>query len=159
MGTHDVSLICIDDGVFEVKAVGGCGFLGGEDFDITLTDWCVQEFEKKNKGQTVKGNDRALRRLRTACERAKRTLSTSTIAAIEVDAFVNGLDLNLTITRAKFESLCDSIFKRTITPLEQVLSDASMSKTDIHEIIMVGGSTRIPKIRELVSAFLMAKTK
>jgi L1 cell adhesion molecule like protein len=105
LGTHDVSLICIDDGVFEVKAVGGCGFLGGEDFDMTLTDWCVQEFEKKNKGQTVKGNDRAIRRLRTSCERAKRTLSTSTTATIEVDAFVNGLDLNLTITRAKFESL------------------------------------------------------
>ena len=157
MGTHDVSLICIDDGVFEVKATAGDGFLGGEDFDMALTDWCVQEFEKKNKGQSVKGNERALRRLRTACERAKRTLSTATTATIEVDAFVNGLDLNLTVTRAKFEAMCDSIFKRTITPLEQVLSDAKMSKGDIHEVVMVGGSTRIPKIRELVSAFFNGK--
>ena len=157
MGTHDVSLICIDDGVFEVKATAGDGFLGGEDFDMALTDWCVQEFEKKNKGQTVKGNDRAMRRLRTSCERAKRTLSTSTTATIEVDAFVNGLDLNLTVTRAKFEALCDSIFRRTITPLEQVLTDAKMSKNDIHEVVMVGGSTRIPKIRELVSAFFNGK--
>ena len=129
----------------------------GEDFDMALTDWCVQEFEKKNKGQSVKGNERALRRLRTACERAKRTLSTATTATIEVDAFMNGLDLNLTVTRAKFEAMCDSIFKRTITPLEQVLSDAKMSKGDIHEVVMVGGSTRIPKIRELVSAFFNGK--
>lgn len=156
-GTHDVSLICIDDGVFEVKATAGDGFLGGEDFDMALTDWCVQEFEKKNKGQTVKGNERALRRLRTSCERAKRTLSTATTATIEVDAFVNGLDLNLTVTRAKFEAMCDSIFRRTITPLEQVLSDAKMSKAEIHEVVMVGGSTRIPKIRELVSTFFNGK--
>jgi L1 cell adhesion molecule like protein len=157
MGTHDVSLITIDDGVFEVKATAGDGFLGGEDFDMVLTDWCVQEFEKKHKGQTVKGNDRALRRLRTQCEKAKRTLSTSTTATIEVDAFINGIDLNQTITRAKFESLCDSIFKRTITPLEQVLTDAKMTKSDIHEVVMVGGSTRIPKIRELVSNFFNGK--
>ena len=156
-GTHDVSLISIDNGLFEVKAVGGCGFLGGEDFDMALTDWCIQEFEKKNKGQTVKGNDRAIRRLRTSCEKAKRTLSTSTTATIEVDAFVNGIDLNLTVTRAKFEAMCDAIFRRTITPLEQVLSDAKMSKADIHEVVMVGGSTRIPKIRELVSSFFNGK--
>ena len=156
-GTHDVSLISIDNGLFEVKAVGGCGFLCGEDFDMALTDWCIQEFEKKNKGQTVKGNDRAIRRLRTSCEKAKRTLSTSTTATIEVDAFVNGIDLNLTVTRAKFEAMCDAIFRRTITPLEQVLSDAKMSKADIHEVVMVGGSTRIPKIRELVSSFFNGK--
>lgn len=156
-GTHDVSLICIDDGVFEVKATAGDGFLGGEDFDMALTDWCIQEFEKKNRGQTVKGNDRALRRLRTSCERAKRTLSSSTTATIEVDGFLNGLDLNLTVTRAKFEAMCDAIFRRTITPLEQVLTDAKMSKAEIHEVVMVGGSTRIPKIRELVSAFFNGK--
>jgi len=156
-GTHDISLITIDDGIFEVKATGGNSFLGGENFDEILSDWCVQEFEKKNKGQTVKGNDRALRRLRVSCERAKRSLSSSTTAAIEVDAFVNGIDLNLTITRAKFESICDSLFRATIAPLEQVLSDAKMSKSDIHEVVMVGGSTRIPKIRELVSAFFNGK--
>jgi heat shock protein 1/8 len=156
-GTHDISLITLDDGVFEVKSTGGDSFLGGENFDEVLVDWCVQEFERKNKGQAVKGNERALRRLRVSCERAKRSLSASTTATIEVDAFINGIDLNLTITRAKFEMLCDSLFRKTIEPLEQVLSDAKMSKSDIHEVVMVGGSTRIPKIRELVSNFFNGK--
>ena len=156
-GTHDVSLITIDDGIFEVKATSGNGHLGGEDFDSAMVDWCVQEFEKKNKGVTLKGNDRALRRLRTACERAKRSLSSATQATIEVDSFANGIDLNLMLTRARFESLCDALFRSTIAPLEQVLRDAEMSKTDIHEVVMVGGSTRIPKIRELVSQFFNGK--
>ena len=157
MGTHDVSLITIDDGVFEVKATAGDTHLGGEDFDSAMVDWCIQEFEKKNKGVTVKGNDRALRRLRTACERAKRSLSTSTQSTVEVDALANGIDFNVVFTRAKFESLCDPIFRRTIAPLEQVLNDAKMSKGDIHEVVMVGGSTRVPKIRELVSNFFNGK--
>ena len=156
MGTHDVSLITIDDGVFEVKATGGDTMLGGSDIDNLLSEWCLQEFEKKNK-TNVKENQRAMRRLLTSCERAKRSLSTSTNATIEVDGFVNGLDLNITLTRAKFESLCDAIFRRTIAPLEQVLSDAKMSKADVHEVVMVGGSTRIPKIRELVSTFFNGK--
>ena len=122
-----------------------------------MVDWCVQEFERKNRGVTVKNNARALRRLRTACERAKRTLSTSTQANIEIDALVDGIDFNIVFTRAKFESLCDSAFKRTITPLDQVLRDAKMSKDQIHEIVMVGGSTRIPKIRELVSQYFNGK--
>ena len=157
MGTHDVSLIVLDQGVFEVRSTDGRAFLGGENFDEVLVDWCVQEFQKKNKGETLKGNDRALRRLRVACERAKRSLSSSTTATIEVDGIVNGIDLNLTITRAKFEMLCDSLFRQTIEPLEQVLSDAKMAKSDIHEVVMVGGSTRIPKIRELVSNFFNGK--
>ena len=157
MGTHDVSLISLDQGVFEVRATDGRAFLGGENFDEVLVDWCVQEFQKKNKGETIKGNDRALRRLRVACERAKRSLSSSTTSMIEVDGIVNGIDLNLTITRAKFESLCDSLFRETIAPLEQVLTDAKMAKSDIHEVVMVGGSTRIPKIRELVSNFFNGK--
>jgi L1 cell adhesion molecule like protein len=156
-GTHDVSLISIDDGVFEVKATSGDGHLGGEDFDTKMTEWCIQEFERKNKGVQVKGNERAMRRLRTACERAKRSLSSSTQATIEVDGLAGGIDLNLSMTRAKFESLCDSEFRRTIAPLEQVLRDSNMSKMDIHEVIMVGGSTRIPKIRELVSNFFNGK--
>lgn len=156
-GTHDISLITIDDGVFEVKATAGDTHLGGEDFDSIMVDWCVQEFERKHKGTSAKGNDRALRRLRTACERAKRGLSSSTQATIEVDGFVNGIDLNLVITRARFESLCEALFRRTISPLEQVLRDADMSKTDIDEVVMVGGSTRIPKIRELVSNFFNGK--
>jgi L1 cell adhesion molecule like protein len=156
-GTHDVSLITIDDGIFEVKATAGDTHLGGEDFDSIMVDWCVQEFQRKNKNSNVKNNPRALCRLRTACERAKRSLSTSTQATIEVDAFVDGIDLNLVMTRARFESLCEHVFRRTIAPLEQVINDAKMSKTDIHEIVMVGGSTRIPKIREMVSNFFNGK--
>jgi L1 cell adhesion molecule like protein len=156
-GTLDVSLITIDDGVFEVKATAGDTHCGGEDLDCILVNWCVQEFEKKNKGVVLKDNARALRRLRTACERAKRSLSSSTQATIEVDGLANGIDLNLMLTRARFESLCDSEFRRAVAPLEQVLRDAEMSKTDIHEVVMVGGSTRIPKIRELVSQFFNGK--
>jgi heat shock protein 1/8 len=156
-GTLDVSLITIDDGVFEVKATAGDTHCGGEDLDCLLVNWCVQEFEKKNKGVILKDNVRALRRLRTACERAKRSLSSSTQATIEVDGLANGIDLNLMLTRARFESLCDSEFRRAVAPLEQVLRDAEMSKTDIHEVVMVGGSTRIPKIRELVSQFFNGK--
>jgi L1 cell adhesion molecule like protein len=156
-GTHDVSLITIDEGVFEVKATSGDCHLGGEDFDNVMVDWCVQEFQRKHKGVNVKDNMRALRRLRTSCERAKRSLSSSTQATIEVDAFVDGLDLSLVMSRARFESLCEHLFRRTIAPLENVLRDASMSKTDIHEVVMVGGSTRIPKIREMVSQFFHGK--
>jgi heat shock protein 1/8 len=156
-GTHDVSLISIDDGVFEVKATSGDTHLGGEDIDNVLVEWCVQEFEKKNRNTDIKNNARALRRLRTACERAKRTLSSATQASIEVDSLIDGNDLSIIITRARFESLCESIFKRTIAPLEHVLRDAKMSKDQIHEVIMVGGSSRIPKIRELVSTFFNGK--
>ncbi len=129
----------------------------GEDFDNALVEWCCQEFSKKNKGVDIKSNVRALRRLRTACERAKRVLSSSTQSAIEVDSLIDGIDFSVVITRAKFETLCESAFKRTIAPLEQVLKDAKMSKDQIHDIVMVGGSTRIPKIRELVSNYFNGK--
>lgn len=157
MGTHDVSLITIDDGVFEVKATAGDTNLGGQDFDNALVDWCIQEFERKNRGVNVKENPRALRRLAAACERAKRTLSSATQSSIEIDSLIDGIDFNIIVTRAKFEALCDAIFRRTIAPLETVLRDAKMSKSDIHEVVMVGGSTRIPKIRELVSNFFNGK--
>ena len=157
MGTHDVSLISIDDGVFEVKATAGDGHLGGEDFDSALVEHCVKEFARKNQNTTIRENQRALRRLRTACERAKRTLSSATQASIEIDSLCDGIDFSVTITRAKFEALCDDIFKRCIAPLEQVLRDAKMSKSDVSEIIMVGGSSRIPKIRELVTNFFGGK--
>ena len=157
MGTHDVSLITIDDGIFEVKATAGDTHCGGSDLDNIMVDWCVQEFQKKNKNSNVKDNARALNRLRAACEKAKRSLSTSTQATLEIDALADGIDLNLSITRAKFEALCESTFRRTIAPLEQVLRDANMSKSDIHEIVMVGGSTRIPKVREMVSNFFNGK--
>jgi heat shock 70kDa protein 1/2/6/8 len=156
-GTHDVSLITIDDGVFEVKATGGDTMLGGGDFDNVMVDWCIQEFERKNRGVNVKENARALRRLRNACERAKHTLSTSTQANIEIDALIDGIDFNIIMTRAKFENLCEALFRRTIAPLDQVLRDAKMSKEEVHEVVMVGGSTRIPKIRELVSQYFNGK--
>jgi L1 cell adhesion molecule like protein len=156
-GTHDVSLITIEDGIFEVKATAGDGHLGGEDFDSAMVDWCAQEFERKNRGTNLRSSDRALRRLRTACERAKRTLSSSTQATIDIDSLIDGIDFSTVITRAKFEALCESAFRRTIVPLEQVLRDAKMSKEQIHEVVMVGGSTRIPKIREMVSNFFNGK--
>ena len=157
MGTFDVSLLSLDDGVFEVKATAGDTHLGGEDFDNSLVDYCVGEFEKKNRNVKLRDNVRALRRLRTACERAKRTLSSATQAAVEVDSLTDGIDFSLTITRAKFESLCDAAFRRCIGPVEQVLRDAKVSKADIHEVVMVGGSSRIPKVRALVSEFFGGK--
>ena len=156
-GTHDVSLITIEDGVFEVKATSGDGHLGGEDFDSALVDWCCQEFARKNMGADIKSNVRSLRRLRTACERAKRTLSSSTQAQVEIDALHDGIDFQGTITRAKFESLCETHFKRCIAPLEQVLKDSKIAKDKINEVVMVGGSSRIPKIRDMVSAFFNGK--
>jgi L1 cell adhesion molecule like protein len=155
-GTHDVSLITVDDGVFEVKATGGNGHLGGEDFDCTIVEWAAEEFKRKTK-LDVHSSSRALRRLRTACERAKRTLSTSTQANIEVDSLMDGHDFNATLTRAKFEQLCDALFKKTIEPVDQVMRDAKLAKDQVHEIVMVGGSTRIPKIREMLSNYFGGK--
>jgi L1 cell adhesion molecule like protein len=129
----------------------------GEDFDSALVDWCCQEFNRKNRGMNVRENLRAMRRLRTACERAKRTLSASTQAQVEIDALHEGIDFQITITRAKFESLCESLFRRCITPIEQVLRDSRMAKDRIDEIVMVGGSSRIPKIRDMVSSFFNGK--
>ncbi len=155
-GTHDLSILTIDDGVFEVKATGGDTHLGGEDFDCAIVEWVAEEFKRKTK-LDVHDSPRALRRLRTACERAKRTLSTSSQAAIEVDSLMDGCDLNIIITRAKFEQLCEGVFKKVIAPLDQLLRDAKLSKDQIHEIVMVGGSTRIPKIREMVSNYFNGK--
>ena len=155
-GTADFSLLTIDDGVFEVKATGGDTHLGGEDFDNAIVDWCVEEFKRKNKVD-MSDNARALRRLRTACEKAKRTLSSASTSQIEVDSLHDGFDFSTTLTRAKFEQLGDAIFKRCIAPLEQVLRDAKISKDQVHELVMVGGSSRIPKIRQMVSDFFNGK--
>ena len=148
-GTFDVSLLTIEDGVFEVKATAGDTFLGGEDFDSRIVEHFVQEFKKKNKVD-ISSNKKSLRRLRTACERAKRTLSTSATATIECDSLYDGIDFNSSLTRAKFENICDDLFRKTMKPVEQVLQDAKMSKSQIHEIVLVGGSTRVPKIQELL---------
>jgi len=155
-GTHDLSILTLDDGVFEVKATAGDTHLGGEDFDNLMVDYCVQEFKRKTK-LDVSGNARALRRLRTACERAKRVLSSSTQTTIEVDSLMEGQDFNTTITRAKFEQLCEPVFRRTVAPLDQLLRDAKLSKEEIHEIVMVGGSTRVPRIRQLLQDYFNGK--
>jgi heat shock 70kDa protein 1/2/6/8 len=155
-GTHDLSILSLDDGVFEVKSTAGDTHLGGEDFDNTLVSYCADEFRKKTKCD-IAGNPRALRRLRTVCERAKRTLSSATQATIEVDSLFEGHDFQTTLTRAKFESLCEPFFRRTIAPLDGLIRDAKMDKGQIDEIIMVGGSSRIPKIRQLLSEYFGGK--
>lgn len=155
-GTFDVSLLSIEDGVFEVKATAGDTHLGGEDIDNIMVDYCAQEIQKKYK-KDVKINNRALRRLRTACERAKRTLSTATQANIEVEQLIDGIDYYTTITRARFEDLCSSIFIKCLKPVEKVLIDAKLDKSQIDEIVLVGGSTRIPKVRAMLSEFFNGK--
>ena len=155
-GTHDLSILTLDGGVFEVKATGGDTHLGGEDFDNLLVDYCVQEFKRKHKVD-LQENVRAKRRIRTSCERAKRVLSSATQTTIEIDGLAEGLDFQTTITRAKFEQLCDSIFRRTVAPLDQLLKDAKLSKDQIHEIVMVGGSSRIPRIRQLLQEYFNGK--
>jgi len=156
VGTHDVTLLSIDDGVFEVKATAGDGHLGGEDFDHRLVDYCCQEYQKKFK-EDISKNMKARRRLQNACERAKRTLSTSMTASVEVESLSEGNDFNIPITRAKFEQLCDDLFKKAIKPVEQVMKDAKMSKDQVHEIVLVGGSTRVPKIQQLLKEFFNGK--
>ena len=156
MGTFDVSILAIDDCVFEVRSTCGNSHLGGEDFDSLLVDHFVEEFKKKNK-KDLRESKRALRRLRTACESAKRTLSSATVANIEIDGLFEGIDFASSITRAKFENLCDVLFKSTMEPVEQVLRDAKLSKSQIDEVVLVGGSTRIPKIQQLLSDFFGGK--
>lgn len=156
MGTFDVSLLTIDEGVFEVRATAGDTHLGGEDFDNRLVEHFSNEFKKKNK-KDLTINDRSMRRLRTACERVKRTLSTSAKASIEIDSLFDGIDFNSSITRAKFEDLCSDYFRNTLIPVEKVLKDSGISKNQIDEIVLVGGSSRIPKIQTLLSSFFNNK--
>ncbi|MCX8482764.1 MAG: Hsp70 family protein, partial [Crocinitomicaceae bacterium] len=156
VGTFDVSILTIDESIFEVKATAGDTHLGGEDFDTILVEHFMEEFKRKHK-KDMSENKRSVRRLRSACESAKRSLSSSTVANLEIDSLYDGIDFNSTITRAKFENLCDSLFKKTMAPVEQVLRDSKMSKNQIHEIVLVGGSTRIPKIQQLLSDFFNGK--
>lgn len=155
-GTHDISLISIDEEIFEVKATGGDTRLGGEDFDNRMVDHFVEEFKKKYKKDPTP-NKRAIRRLRTACERAKRQLSSSTTAQIEIDGFLDGIDFISTISRAAFENINADLFRKTMEPVEKVLRDAKVSKSQIDEIVLVGGSTRIPKIQALLTDFFNGK--
>jgi L1 cell adhesion molecule like protein len=155
-GTFDVSILTIDDQIFEVKATAGDTHLGGEDFDNKLVEYFAEEFKRKYK-KSLTDNKKSLRRLRTAAENAKRCLSSSSTASIEIDSLYEGIDFATSITRAKFENLCDALFCKTMEPVEQVLRDAKMSKSDIHEVVLVGGSTRIPKIQQLLSDFFNGK--
>jgi len=155
-GTFDVSILTIEDGIFEVKSTAGDTHLGGEDFDNRMVNHFVEEFKRKHK-KDLTANKRAVRRLRTSCERAKRTLSSSTQASIEIDSLFEGIDYYSTVTRARFEELCADLFRSTLEPVEKSLRDAKMDKSQIHDIVLVGGSTRIPKIQKLLQDFFNGK--
>lgn len=156
-GTFDVSILNIADGVFEVLATGGDTHLGGEDLDNRMVDHFAEEFKRKNRGKDLKTSARSLKRLRTACERAKRTLSSAAQASIEIDALFDGVDFYTNITRAKFESLCDDLFRSCMVPVEKALSDAKLDKSKIDEVVLVGGSTRIPRVQKLLQDFFNGK--
>ena len=155
-GTFDVSILQISDGIFEVKSTNGDTHLGGEDFDNRMVNHFVTEFKRKNN-KDISKNQKALRRLRTACERAKRTLSSSAEATIEIDSLHEGIDFYSKITRARFEELNMDLFKNTLGPVEQALKDAKFNKNQIDEIVLVGGSTRIPKVQKLLEDFFNGK--
>lgn len=160
-GTLDVSVLVLDDGVFQVKSTAGDTHLGGEDLDNKLVVYCLDQFVKTNKNldkSEVLNNSKVKRRLLTACEKAKRTLSATTSTQIDVDSLYQGIDFNTTLTRAKFESLCDEFFKRCMEPLDKALLDAKLDKNTIHDVVLVGGSTRIPKIQTMLSDYFGGKT-
>lgn len=156
MGTTDVSILCIEDAVFEVKATAGNSYLGGTDFDSKMVDYFMEEFKRKHK-KDISDNKRAVRRLRAACETAKRTLSSATVANLEIDSLYEGIDFASSITRAKFENLCEDLCKKTMVCLDQVIRDSKIAKSNIHEIVLVGGSTRIPKLQQLLVEYFNGK--
>ncbi|KAK3235631.1 hypothetical protein CYMTET_54171 [Cymbomonas tetramitiformis] len=155
-GTHDLSILSIDDGVFEVKATAGDTHLGGEDIDTKLVEFFCMDFKRKHKKDPM-GNKRSIRRLRTACEKAKRTLSSSASASVEIDSFFEGIDYYSSISRARFEEINADFFKRAMDPVDRVLKDSKLGKSDIHDIVLVGGSTRIPKIQKMLSEYFNGK--
>ena len=155
-GTFDVSILTIEDGIFEVKSTSGDTHLGGEDFDNRMVNFFVQEFKRKHK-KDITSNARSVRRLRTACERAKRTLSSSAQASVEIDSLFEGIDFYTAVTRARFEEMNGDLFRGTLDPVEKALRDAKFDKSQIHDIVLVGGSTRIPKIQKLLQDFFNGK--
>ena len=157
LGTHDVSILTLDGGIFEVKATGGDTHLGGSDIDNVIVDYLCDEIKQKMK-KDVKQNARALKRLNIAAEKAKKNLSSAATTTIEVDSLFDGQDYVSKLSRAKFEQLADPIFKRSLEPLDRLLLDAKMSKDQIHEIVLVGGTTRIPRIQELLSGYFNGKS-
>src|SRR6218665_784549 len=155
-GTFDVSILMIEDGIFEVKSTSGDTHLGGEDFDNRMVNHFVQEFKRKHK-KDISDNKRAVRRLRTACERAKRTLSSSTQAGVEIDSLYKGVDFYTSITRARVEELNADLFRGTLEPVEKALRDAKIDKSEIHDIVLVGGSTRITMVQKKLQDFFNGK--
>merc|ERR1712066_1170210 len=156
-GTFDVSILTIEDGIFEVKATAGDTHLGGEDFDNRIVDFCLQDFKRKNRGKDLAGNQRALRRLRTQCERAKRTLSSSTQATIEIDSLFEGVDYSCSLSRARFEELNMDYFRNSMGPVEKCMRDSGIDKRNVHEVVLVGSSTRIPKVQSMIQEFFNGK--
>jgi L1 cell adhesion molecule like protein len=156
LGTFDVSLLSVEDGIFEVKATAGDTHLGGQDFDNRIVDWAVEEFKKKHRID-LRTSAKALARIRLAAERVKKTLSISTQATLEVDSVSDGIDMMLMLTRAKFEALCDDLFRKTLAPVEQVLRDSKNSKADVDDVVLVGGSSRIPKVQQLLKEYFNGK--
>jgi len=156
-GTFDVSLLTIEDGIFEVKATAGDTHLGGEDFDNRIVDFCLQDFKRKNRGKDLAGNHRAIRRLRTQCERAKRTLSSSTQATIEIDSLFDGIDFSLSLSKARFEELNMDYFRNSMGPVEKCLRDSGIDKRNVHDVVLVGGSTRIPIVQKMIQEFFNGK--
>ncbi|CAG8493893.1 3848_t:CDS:1, partial [Paraglomus brasilianum] len=155
-GTFDVSLLSIDDGVFEVLATAGDTHLGGEDFDNRVIDYFVKLYKKKNKVDVTK-DLKAMGKLKREVEKAKRTLSSQMSTRIEIESFHNGQEFSETLTRAKFEELNQDLFRKTLKPVDQVLKDANVDKKDVHDIVLVGGSTRIPKVQQLLEEFFNGK--
>ena len=155
-GNLNVSLLILEEDIFEVRATNGNTHLGGEDFDNKLVEYCAEEFRRKT-GIDIKKNAKALIRVRASCEKAKRALSVVTQTTVDIDALMYGEDLNIVITRSKFEDLCMDLFKKCIPPLENVLKDAKMPKSQVDEIVLVGGSTRIPKIQQMIKEFFNGK--
>jgi L1 cell adhesion molecule like protein len=155
-GTHDITVLTQAEGSFEVKSTSGDTHLGGEDIDNVLTNYCLEDFKKRYHAD-LSNNPKARRRLQTACEQAKRTLSSQSSASIEIDSLHEGIDFSLPLSRAKYEDLCMPIFRRTITPIDDALRTAKMDKTQIDEVVLIGGSTRIPKVRELLSEYFNGK--
>uniref|UniRef100_A0A8D0G7X8 Heat shock protein 70 kDa n=1 Tax=Sphenodon punctatus TaxID=8508 RepID=A0A8D0G7X8_SPHPU len=151
-GTFDISILTVDDGIFEVKATAGNTHLGGEDFNNRLMDHLTDEFKRKHK-EDISQDKKAMQRLRSACEEVKRTLSSTTITSVSIDSLYKGVDFYTTITRARFEDLCSDLFRATLKPLERALRDADMNEDQIHDIVLIGGSTRIPNIQRILKDF------
>jgi L1 cell adhesion molecule like protein len=155
-GTFDVTVLAVDEGIFEVKSTAGDSHLGGEDIDNRLVKHFTQEFQRKHK-KDISGNDRAIKRMKVACEKTKRNLSSASTSTIELESLFDGIDFSSTISRARLDELCSDIYKKTLDSVDKALVDSGFSKSDIHEVVLVGGSSRIPKVQQLLSDYFNGK--